>query len=386
MEILALKRDETWTMKVKNVWISARNSVFRPEAEDVGFRFEQVWLPSSKKAHHSNSPSNFIDEDKPKQSAKAPSNKNHSTIKTTNQSVIQQDVLFLADLPLIFFSPLLSAFIFSSDFSAFSSEFLLKNMIVFTLTIEAAFILFKSYIPSSLDFWTKFLRKCAGPLMLGSGVYYPFARMLDHFEQLSSVAMFGSVVMCGALLAGHRYAAFMIKSSTKFTFPSTLTNALFRHIWTVPQNLFEKMQRFLSVKSASTSEEKFNQNVLFWDERERKAKQDQISMNVLVVGMFDDVERALRSEGQMFNRSFSPIAIITPDKLDFGKYVDEVPVIGCIDFLDECLSDDTFKGIVLIEDSLPPSIVEQVEQCARSKLVSVLTLVQQRYVRRKMQY
>ncbi|MDR1208033.1 MAG: hypothetical protein LBJ89_01635 [Holosporales bacterium] len=469
MEILTLKLNETWTMKFKNLWINARNSVRRPEAsnEDVDFRFGQIRLSSSKKARNFTSvpmlirpfskpsESEFFDEDTErdperesgmhsyvrdrsstkiiknltvnrqsstesgvplnslnghsstssiinyKEFPKKPIDEcneklediqskesdHHSVSQSTNQSVVQEDVLFLADLPPVFFSPLLSALIFEPDLSAYSSAFLLKNMIIFALTIEAAFILFRSYLPSSLSFWQNCLKKLAIPLAFGTCVYYPLVRLLSNFEQLSSITVFCTVIICGLLLVGHRYATYMIKARAISMSPPIVVHSLFEIIRSGSKRLFNGLQHvFTSTPSTVVRKDNFDPNVLFLDERELKAKQDSTLTSVLVVGMFDDIERALLSKEQMFNSSFRPIAIITPDSLDFGKYIDDVPVIGNIDFLDECLSDGTFNSVVIIEDSLPPSITEQVEQCARSKLISVLTLVRQRYVRRKMQY
>ncbi|MDR0631568.1 MAG: hypothetical protein LBF66_03315 [Holosporales bacterium] len=394
VEILILRINGAWGTRFKTLWINARNTVRRPSvAEDAegdsdfsvkDFPVKRVRLSSHSKEPHLSSRPKVVGEwpEEPMISKEDSAEVAGATRKP--ESIVQQDILFLLDLPLIFFSPLLSAFIFELGISEFSSEFILKNMIVFSLTVESSFILFRSYIPSSLDFWRGCLIKLAIPLAISMIAYYSFTRLLSHFEEFSSLTLFASAVICGGLLIGHRYIAHALTRSDITSF-SEAFRAIRVNILSTGNFFIGRLRQVFRTKSAAnTREPGFNQNVLFADGNDLRARHEQNVMGVLLVGMFNDVESVLLSGERVFDNNLRPIAIITPDPLDFGKYVNDIPVIGTIDFLDECLSDETFKGVVIVEGSLAPSLAEQVEQCASSGLVSVLTLVKPRYVRRKM--
>jgi FlaA1/EpsC-like NDP-sugar epimerase len=269
-------------------------------------------------------------------------------------SIVQQDILFLIDLPLIFFAPLLSAFIFSREMVECFPEFLLKNMIVFSLTIESSLILFCSYTPSSQNFRRDLIAKLAIPLSVGGAVYYPLMRLLSHFEPFSSTLP--SLLICGGLLFAHRYVAHCIRFS--------------------PHDFFSKILPRIQSATAKIRNhpQNLSNNILFLDESKKK------STNVLLIGVLRDVDRFVHSH--VLDDNFIPVAILTPDAMDFGKYVDDIPVVGCVDFVSECLDDGTFQYVVIVEDSLAPHVISQIEQAASGKQVFIMAV--DRQARRKL--
>ncbi|MDR1908167.1 MAG: hypothetical protein LBQ43_04900 [Holosporales bacterium] len=332
--------------------------------------------------------------------------------KSGNSSAIMQDAFFLIDLLSVFFSLCISAFLFEADFPNYSSEFLAKNMIVFTLICEAMFILFRSYksekdLTNTRVFFKNFLLKFITPIMVSGCVYFPFMLLLSKFEQFSLFMPALNVLLCSALLSAPRVAFRYIITQASLQPPSQRVR--------LPQRVKLVQEELLPAKKTSrqNNEQTAPQlgDVQFFPTlRGEKQAGPQLafsgklddtlhskrskalphregqpslahinetspttkSANVLIVGVFDDIDAYLKEHA--LYEHFHPIAILTPQKLDFGRYINETPVVGTIDFIDECLSDDTFQCVAVIGESLPLKTRKMVAKKSKDKGVFSVAL------------
>lgn len=257
----------------------------------------------------------------------------------------QTPFLLLADLTFVFFSLLISAALCEPDFSAFSSGFLLKNMVVFTLVTASVFLLLRLYDdPHDLsEAWPKWLkpswapRALAIPLVCAWACALPFLRFLGQMERFSVITPVFNI-----------FLQFLVMGGTR----------LFLDAWNEHKN-----QR--RIRQASTT-----------------AKQ----VRVLLVGTFQDLTTFLAGSQRQEMRNFNFLAAVTTSSLDCGRYISEVPVLGIVEDLPELLKPtgkkkQTFPYIVVVGRSLSWKTLQAVSRAANEAKVPVLTFLRPRRIR-----
>ncbi|GHS90947.1 hypothetical protein AGMMS49949_00520 [Alphaproteobacteria bacterium] len=252
-------------------------------------------------------------------------------------STFLQDLSFLLDFCFIFFSLLLSSFLLESDFSEYSSGFLVKNMIVFTLTVASFSLFFQSSSPAFLS--SKATIRSFSTVLCGTGVYGCFLPFLGQIEHFSWYTPLFNIFICTGLMALPRF--FLLFFSKK------------------------KEDLVLTPLPPEPS---------VW--------------KVLLVGAFSDVEAFWIDKNFRHYPAFDPVAIITLTPFDFGRHIGGIPVVGTVntleDFLKRKAGRPTIEGLLIVSDSLSPHILQTIERKADAEKISILTVMRRPYVEKKL--
>ncbi|MDR1597663.1 MAG: hypothetical protein LBR89_01880 [Holosporales bacterium] len=325
--------------------------------------------------------------------------------------VVAQDVLFLTDLFCVFFAIPVAAFCLEADFDNHSSAFLLKNMFVLTLVSEAGLAIFRSYQLPTWDSLPHFAIRVALPLAVGWGAYLALVPMLSAFESLSGFTYALAFLLEGLSCFFCRY----IFQSCKFALAQAvgafyarlrmpvryLSIVFSKYLWsgvikklngasrfTEKAGRFtegagrftEKADRFteradlfavgadVSANDADVSAQNAN---LFTERAEMYTE----GVRVLLVGFLSDVEEYLRDLDSAQYADFAPVAIITPHPLDFGKYINDIPVIGDLNYLEECVDDDAFQSVVIVGNDMLRKIKKHVLRKLNARDIKVVKCV-----------
>lgn len=306
--------------------------------------------------------------------------------------------LALADAVVLFLAPLITAALFEPNFSHFSSGFLLKTMAVFALNMTALFVccgFYKDLRKESLHAtrttqrskkWSEpFLRTQTPTLSkttsdkkaktiktqkendpeplistktqgstkktswvppqtlealfvyvgLGSALVYPFERMLEQLEHFSSFTPLLHLFVTYLLLLPQRFVLLHLHTPTK------------------PMAQEANPQTFPILAHEP--------------------------LKVLLVGTLPGIQAFLhRPTSDSTRQRFEPIAAVTSHALDFGRYVEDVPIVGDVCALPELIRAEStcpsFQCLFLLDDVVPSEVLCTLEGVAKDKGLSILTL------------
>lgn len=298
--------------------------------------------------------------------------------------------LLLADVAALFFSPFVTAFLFEPNFENLSSGFLLKIMVVFVLITIAVLISCGLY-RNKMDVFNPFQgsKKQASPLLrahtptlarktiprkssekkalrethAATKISLTVTKRVLFFPQNLKALL--AYVIAGNVLT---YPFEQMVSQLEHLSPVTLLlNVSLSYLLLLPQRFF---LLFLHVNDRSTKQAK-------------DAKIFPIVANepvsVLLVGSLQEVESFVKNAPKNpANQRFVPIAAVTPDTLDFGLYIEDVPIVGDVHTLPELVKAEgkcpSFQCLFLLDNSVPSETLFASRAIAQEKGVSILTM------------
>lgn len=251
----------------------------------------------------------------------------------------QTSFLFLGDVVVVFFSLLLSAALFESDFASYSSGFLLKNMLIVTLVTVAVLLSFDIYgdLNEARPSWPSWLRPSTAPFSLILPLFVsfllalPLIRLLGIIEHFSSLTPFLNAVV-----------SFLGMTGLRMGFDA----------WNARR------------------------------ERKRltKATEAPHRVEALLVGTFADLAAFLEeSRGQDYQKIHF-LAAVTTNALDCGRYLGDIAVLGSIDDLEHLLAPQgnliqPFPYVFVVGKNLSGRTLQKISKMAHGAHVPVLTLL-----------
>lgn len=249
--------------------------------------------------------------------------------KKKTLSSLQQNILFLLDVLTLFFSLLISATLFESEFSEYSSGFLIKNMTVFMLTTLAVFLGFNVYRSEKIyKNFHPFIPSLFLYVLIGTILYYPFMLLLGQLEHFSLWTPISNIFV-----------------SIFFLFISRL------------------IVIYIKIQYATSKD----------------LQKTQKPLKVLLVGTLNEIDIFFKSLEYKNYQHLDPIAIVTTNTLDFGRYINNIPIIGAIDSLNDLINSNkitpSFQYIFIIGAFLPQKTIYKLIQIAQESHIPVLTLM-----------
>jgi FlaA1/EpsC-like NDP-sugar epimerase len=254
-------------------------------------------------------------------------------------------LFFLTDVFLLFFSLVCSAFCFETDFKEYSSGFLFKNMVVYTLTVAAYLIL----LPVPSRFWdSKPNVRLITALILGTTTYSGFLSFLGKIEQFSWYTLLFNVFI----------SFFLMK------IPRSLAVIFFKELplWEIHKD------HPLSAQI-------------------RPIFQPESLWKVLIIGALSDIDEFFHNQQFRHYPAFSPIALITLDASECGQQIFGVSIVGALDTLDNIIKtqNGAIQGLFVLADALQPIDLQQIEQIASDKNLPILTTRRRKPLKKKAQ-
>lgn len=309
-------------------------------------------------------------------------------------------LLALADVLAFFFAPLLSAALFESAFAEYSSGFLLKSMTVSMLVMMALFLCCGFYrdlrgVPACTSSPERKRRSKKGTesLLRGQGPTLSKSSSKKKAQAESKLSKgsipqdvplfpkgapraawivpqdFGTLFSCLVLGTALTYPFWHLLSQVEhFSAPTPILNIFVTYVLLLPQRvlLLQFHLRHSSQKASSAQV----YPILAAE-----------SLKVLLVGTFADIETFMDSKGgeiQADSQHFEPIAAVTPNALDFGRYIGEVPVVGEVASLPGLIggedSKSSFQCLFVLGDVIPPETQLALKPVVQKAGLSVLTL------------
>lgn len=299
----------------------------------------------------------------------------------------------LADAAALFFSPLLTAFLFDPKFADLSSGFLLKMMAVFQLMTMAVFVACGFYrdvrgeVLRSVTVKLKRRKRPTAPLLrthaptlskkaealLPSDEGSRDETPSDNPHTANAPRAVGLppqslTALWAYLIAGNALAypfGMMIGQLEHFSPITLFLNVFVAYVLLVPQRLLLLRSRKPSPHVSAVSKV----FPIFVNE----------PIKVLLAGSLSKVEAFLnRPKTDSTRRRFEPIAAVTPDRFDFGRYVGDVPIVGDVQGLPELVRAEakspSFQCVFLLDDEISSETLCALEVAAQEKGLSLLTL------------
>ncbi|MDR2464167.1 MAG: hypothetical protein LBD36_00920 [Holosporales bacterium] len=252
--------------------------------------------------------------------------------KESSQQFIKQEVLFLCDVCVIFFSllALLSKYHFGQ--SIYSSGFLAKSTIVFTLLAVSTLSIFNVYGTLFQDInFRLFVRTITLPIGISTILFLSLMPFLCQLECMSIFIPILNFFLCSFLLL-------------------------------IVRIVLPKLHNALNFKN-------------------KRKKANSSKMNTLIVGAFDDVKSFVECKQLQPYNDFQYIAIVTIDRFDFGKYINNIPVIGVVDSIQNLVEDgqNFCQHVVIIGEPIDQAKVHKLMKMFKNKNISV-TIPESKYI------
>lgn len=140
--------------------------------------------------------------------------RNFSSNYKNNEEVrsIKNGVAFATDIIITFFSMYITSFFFEDDFFEYSSGFLLKNMIVFSLVTTGCFVGLKTHLSTLYVSARDDLSPLFVAIFISTLIYYPLMILMGQLESLSIATPFLNLFVCILILSIPRKIVTMLRN------------------------------------------------------------------------------------------------------------------------------------------------------------------------------
>lgn len=254
----------------------------------------------------------------------------------------QASFLFLGDVVVVFFSLFIAAYLVESDFSSYSSGFLLKNMLIVTFVTLATFLFFGIY---------------------GEPTEKDVGRPLWARPSTAPLSLVAPLIVALALIP-----------------PLIRLSCIIEH--------FSRITPLVSVCLSFVGMTCLRSGFDAWNERKNRKRLKEVTassnhVEALLVGTFADLEDFLGGPQKQDYRGFRFLAAVTTNALDCGRYLGDIAVLGALEDLEHLLSPQgeliqPFPYVFVVGKSLSGRSLQKVSRAAHKAHVPVLTLLRSR--------
>lgn len=250
---------------------------------------------------------------------------------------LREFYVFVMDSLVAFFSLYGTVLLCEEDVGEYSSGFLVKNMLVFVcLFVSIALVLGTPKLVAKLRVRSDYIA-LAIAWITTTAIFYPLMYLMGQLESLSMMTPVFNVFMGLALSSLPRVFAEKLKRPT-----------LLKHNWI----------SFRLGRLGSTA-----------------AKPHLAQIEVLLVGEYPDIEQFFTWNASSSYKEFIPVAIVTPQADDFGRYIHDVPVIGSFSAMSSILTDQEalgFQYIFIVGGLMSDKNLRTIEENAQRANIPVL--------------
>jgi hypothetical protein len=247
-----------------------------------------------------------------------------TSFATTGPVEIVQNILVVLDTISVFFSVLLSVFLYEEGFAEYSSGFLAKNMLAFTLLYLAILLPILPRVNTpALHYVAPLAAVC-----LGTVLYFPLMILIGQLEHLSKIIPIINIFVCAFLMVLHRcltwYCVSMLAS---------------RHI---------------------------DESVGYPAEK------------AVLVGTYDSVRDFFADGHFILYKEFDIVAVVTEKNYSSGSTINNVPIIGFLGSFPNLLMrnrvESYFKCILVISEGIGLPNLKKIEYLAGRASVPLLQI------------